>query len=157
MLKASLRKKYPPSPPCGCDICRSFCVRPGLWSVAQAGAALHGGLGGRMMLEVAPNRTFAVLSPAFHGCEGKIATQLHARAGCTFFEADESCELHGSVFLPLECAFCHHERAGQGRECHMDLQNDWNTSDGRQLVRAWCRQTGWWEVLGAFGLDSLKK
>ncbi len=157
MPRINLHKKYPPSPPCGCDICRAFCRRPGWWSVAQAAAALRGGLGKRMMLEVAPERTYAVLSPAFRGCEGKLATQTYANQGCTFLREDDSCELHASPYLPLECAFCHHERAGLGKQCHADLRADWRTPEGRQLVRVWCRQTGWWDVLGAFGLGSLRK
>ena len=110
-----------------------------------------------MMLEVAPNRFYAVLSPAFHGCEGKLATQTYAGAGCTFLNGGDDCELHASPFLPLECAFCHHERVGLGRQCHTDLETDWQTPVGRQLVKRWCRQMGWWEMLGVFGLDSLKK
>ncbi|REG04739.1 hypothetical protein [Pelolinea submarina] len=157
MPKINLLKKYPPSASCGCDICRAFCHRPGWWSVSQAASALHGGLGSRMMLEVAPNRTYAVLSPAFRGCEGKLATQTYAGAGCTFLNASDDCELHASPFLPLECAFCHHERVGLGRQCHADLETDWQTPEGRQLVRRWCRQMGWWEMLGVYGLDSLKR
>ena len=110
-----------------------------------------------MMLEVAPERTYTVLSPAFRGCEGKLATQTYANKGCTFLGENDSCELHATPYLPLECAFCHHERAGLGKQCHADLQTDWRTPEGRQLVRAWCRQTGWWDVLDAFGLGSLRK
>jgi hypothetical protein len=98
-----------------------------------------------------------VLSPALRGCEGKIASQLFADAGCTFLQGDDRCELHASPFLPLECAFCHHERAGLGINCHCDLETDWQTTEGRQLVRRWCHELGWWDVLGAFGLGSLRK
>ncbi len=153
----SLPDRYPRSEPCSCDVCRAYCARPGWWTVEQAVLILHVGYTGRMMLEVSPERTFAVLSPAFRGCEGGFALQSAADKGCNFLLPDNKCELHATPYLPLECAFCHHERAGLGDQCHADLQADWRTPAGRQLVRRWCRQMGWWDMLGAFGLDSLKK
>lgn len=65
------------------------------------------------MLEIAPELTFGVLSPAFRGCEGGIALQQYAQNGCCFL-SDSLCELHGTGFMPLECRFCHHLRAGLG-------------------------------------------
>ncbi|MBM3138184.1 MAG: hypothetical protein FJZ98_08360 [Chloroflexi bacterium] len=38
-----------------------------------------------MMLEIAPDRAFGVLSPVFRGCEGKIATNTFSENHCTFF------------------------------------------------------------------------
>jgi hypothetical protein len=32
----SLREEYPPSEPCSCEICKSYCVRPGWWTVEEA-------------------------------------------------------------------------------------------------------------------------
>ncbi len=69
-----------------------------------------------------PNGLFAVLSPAFKSCEGGFALQSAAEKGCSFLLPDKNCELHATPFLPLECAFCHHERVGQGRLCHADLE-----------------------------------
>ena len=131
-----LQERFPPSPPCACDVCRAYCARPGWWTVRQAAHALDAGLGGRMMLEVAPGMAFFVLAPAFRGCEGHIALQLFAGNGCTF-HADGACALHQTPHLPLECAFCHHARRGQGQACHDALAADWQTPEGRALVRRW--------------------
>ena len=129
-----LLERFPPSEPCTCETCLAFCVCLGWWAVDEALQALDGGLCGRMMLEVAPDRTFGVLSPAFRGCEGLIATNKYALNGCTFLE-NKNCCLHGSVLLPLECRFCHHTRQGQGVLCHEALEKDW----ARPLSGAsWC-------------------
>lgn len=106
-----LEKIFPPSEGCDCDICRSFCKRPGWWTVEQAERAIDMGYARRMMMEISPEFDFAVLSPAFYGCEGFIATNEGAKKGCNF-QKDGLCELHSSEILPLECAFCHHDRLG---------------------------------------------
>jgi hypothetical protein len=155
-IMGEISGRFPPSEPCACETCLAFCARPGWWAVEEAQRALGGGLGNRMMLEVAPERTFGVLSPAFKGCEGLIATNNYARNGCTFLE-NSKCSLHGSEFQPLECRFCHHTRQGQGVLCHGALEKDWARPHGRQLVRRWCKQTGFWDLLDAFGLPQLKK
>jgi len=152
-----LLEKYPPSQPCACEVCLAYCRRPGWWTVEQALLVLHEGYAGRIMLEISPERTFAVLSPAFKSCEGGFALQSAAEKGCSFLLPDKDCELHATPFLPLECAFCHHERVGQGRLCHADLERDWNTPHGQLLVKRWCRQMGWWDLLDSFGLEWLKK
>jgi hypothetical protein len=100
-----------------------------------------------MMLEMSPELTFGVLSPAFKGCEGAFAAQLFAKRGCTFLK-DERCELFGTGFQPLECRFCHHDRPGMGPRCHADLEKDWNTPAGRGLVVRWSKLTGFWERMG---------
>jgi hypothetical protein len=102
-------------------------------------------------------RTFAVLSPAFRGCEGGFALQSVANKGCNFLLSDRMCELHATPFLPLECAFCHHDRIGQGKQCHADLEKDWQSPAGKALVRRWCKQMDWWDLLDSFGLGWLKK
>ena len=109
-----------------------------------------------MMLELAPDRSFGVLSPAFKGCEGTFALQIYASLGCNFLK-DHRCELHGTGFQPLECRFCHHDRLGQGPQCHADLENDWNSPAGRALVARWCRLTRLWGRLESYGLAHLKK
>jgi len=139
--KRSLHLKYPPSEPCGCDVCRGYCARPGWWTVEQAKNAVADGLSGRMMVEVSPERDFGVLSPAFVGCEGGIALQGFAKNGCNFFK-DGLCELHATGHLPLECAYCHHARAGLGKDCHDDLERDWKTEQGKQLVNKWLKNIG---------------
>jgi hypothetical protein len=137
----TLAEKYPPSSPCSCDICKSDCRRPGWWTVNQAAEAIEAGYGTRMMLEMAPDFTFGVLSPAFKGCELQFAYQEYASAGCTFL-VDEKCELHGTSHQPLECRFCHHDRAGMGPRCHADIEKDWNTQAGRSLIVKWNQVVG---------------
>lgn len=131
-----LIKKYPPSEPCSCKICTDYCCRPGWWTVEEAVAALNNGLGNRMMLEISPDFTFGVLSPAFKGNESNIAMQIFSRKGCTFLR-DSLCELHNTGLQPLECRFCHHDRKGKGIKCHLDIEKDWNTKDGQELVKKW--------------------
>ncbi len=139
--KKSLAERYPPSEPCACPICLAYCARPGWWTVEEAELALQAGYAGRMMLELAPERTFGVLSPAFKGCEGSFATNECAPNGCNFLK-NGLCELYGTGFQPLECRFCHHDRVGLGPRCHADLEKDWHTPAGQGLVRQWLALTG---------------
>lgn len=134
----SLNERYPPSEPCSCDICRGYCRRPGWWTVEEAAKAMEAGYGSRMMLEMSPELTFGVLSPAFKGCEGYFALQDYSGFGCNFLK-DGLCELHGTGFEPLECRFCHHLRKGLGQKCHADLEKDWKTATGQALVKKWLR------------------
>lgn len=137
--RRTLPEKYPPSEPCTCEICLSFCARPGWWTVEEATRALGAGYGGRMMLEIAPELTFGVLSPAFKGCEKNFATNQFAKNGCNFLQNDR-CELYGTGHQPLECRFCHHERRGLGPKCHAELEKDWKTPAGQTLVEKWIKQ-----------------
>jgi hypothetical protein len=131
--------KYPPSEPCSCKICVSYCKRPGWWTVEEAQTALEDGCGPRMMLEISPEFTFGVLSPAFKGNEGAYALQLFANNGCTFLK-NNLCELNGTGIQPLECRFCHHNRPGEGIKCHLDIEKEWNSLFGQNLVRLWINQ-----------------
>jgi hypothetical protein len=149
--KLTLAQKYPPSPSCNCDICTGYCKRPGWWSVKEAAAAIRAGYAQRMMLEMAPELTFGVLSPAFKGCEGGIALNIHADRGCNFLK-NNLCELYDTGFMPLECRFCHHEHAGLGQQCHLDLEKDWHTPEGQNLIKEWGKQIGLWERLKEFQL-----
>ena len=137
--KKTLSEQFPPSEPCACDICLGYCARPGWWTVEEAARALEAGYGNRMMLEVAPELTFGVLSPAFKGCEKSIATDQFAKNKCTFLKNDR-CELYGTGHQPLECRFCHHERRGLGPKCHAALEKDWKTLAGQALVERWIKQ-----------------
>ncbi len=139
--KRTLAEKYPPSPPCSCEVCISYCKRPGWWTVEEASRAIEAGYGTRMMLEMAPGFSFGVLSPAFKGCEVKFAYKEYASAGCTFL-VDNKCDLHGTGHQPLECRYCHHERVGMGPLCHADIERDWNTLAGRALVVKWSEAVG---------------
>ena len=153
--KKTLAQKYPPSPPCSCEVCLGYCTRPGWWTVKEAARALKAGHGSRMMLELAPDRSFGVLSPAFKGCEGTFALQECAGQGCNFLK-EQRCELHGTGFQPIECRFCHHDRPGLGPQCHADIEKDWYTPAGRALVALWCRLTGLWGSLDSYELGKLK-
>jgi hypothetical protein len=106
------------------------------------------------MLEIAPERTFGVLSPAFPGCERSFALDRFADRGCNFLQ-DGACELHGSGFQPLECRFCHHDRPGLGPQCHAALEDDWYSPAGRALVTRWTRMFGLWAELKFFGLSRI--
>lgn len=134
-----LETRFPPSSPCSCDICRAHCCRPGWWTVEEARRAFAAGYGGRMMLELAPDRSFGVLSPAFKGCEGNVALKEYAKNGCNFLK-DGLCELHGTGLEPLECRYCHHTRTGMGTLCHAALEDDWRTPEGQKLVKLWIKE-----------------
>jgi hypothetical protein len=108
-----------------------------------------------MMLEVAPERTFGVLAPAFKGCEGSFALQECASNGCGFL-INNHCELYGTGVQPLECRFCHHDRPGQGPVCHAAIEREWQAPASRALVAQWCQLAGLWELLSAYGLEKLK-
>ncbi len=140
-FRKTLPEKYPPSEPCTCEICLSYCRRPGWWTVEEAAHALEAGYGNRMMLEIAPELTFGVLSPAFKGCEKSFATNEFAKNGCSFLK-DDRCELYGTGYQPLECRFCHHERRGWGPKCHTDLEKDWKMPAGQALIEKWIKQIG---------------
>ena len=136
-----MNEKYPPSEPCACEVCQRYCIRPGWWSVVEARQAIAAGYGERMMLEMAPEMTFGVLSPAFKGCEGTFAINEFANRGCNFLK-EGRCELFGSGHQPLECRFCHHDRQGLGPRCHADLEKDWKTPAGKKLVEEWIKVVG---------------
>src|SRR5512140_1885754 len=141
--KKSLAGKYPPSAPCACALCVSYCRRPGWWTVEEAARAMDAGYADRMMLEMSPERSYGVLAPSFQGCELRFAAQEYSGKGCTFFK-NELCELHGSGLMPLECRFCHHDRPGLGPRCHADIGRDWNTAAGRALIVRWSDLTDFW-------------
>ena len=146
-----LVQKYPPSQPCSCSICLGYCRRPGWWTVEEAQKVIQAGLASRMMLEISPEYSFGVLSPAFKGNELTIAMQCYADNKCTFLTND-LCELYGSGLQPLECRFCHHDRPGQGDTCHRDIEEDWHTPPGQRLVIQWCDLTNLWARLGLIKL-----
>jgi hypothetical protein len=112
--------------------------------VKEAARAIDAGYANRMMLEMAPDLSFGVLSPAFKGCEANFAMNINASNGCNFLK-DNLCELFGTGLEPLECRFCHHERIGQGEKCHLDLEKDWKTPVGQAVIAQWGKTTGLWE------------
>jgi hypothetical protein len=141
-----LEDYYSPSLPCDCEICRSYCIRPGWWTIEQASIAIDEGYDAKMMLEIAPDFSFAVLSPAFKGCEGQIAVNEFAKNGCIFF-SDGLCELHETSFQPLECKVCHHSSPGKGPKIHYELEKQWNTPQGIDVVIKWMKKTELWDKL----------
>ena len=46
-----------------CEVCLTYCARPGWWTVEEAARAMDAGYSDRMMLEISPELTFGVLSP----------------------------------------------------------------------------------------------
>jgi hypothetical protein len=146
-ISLEIIRKYPPSQPCSCVRCVSYCSRPGWWLVKEAEACIAAGYGFRMMLEVSPERDFAVLSPAFRGNEGNYALQEFSGYGCTFLR-NGLCELFGTGFQPLECRYCHHTREGTGNACHHDIERDWNSSHGKRIIVRWGNITGFWAKQG---------
>jgi len=139
--KLTLQQKYPPSQSCSCDVCKSYCLRPGWWTVDEAAKAIEAGYGKRMMLELSPDHRFGVLSPAFYGCEQNFALQEFSHHGCNFLSGG-LCELYGTGFEPLECRFCHHTRMGLGSKCHNDIEKDWKTQKGQTLINKWLKEYG---------------
>lgn len=131
-------QKYPPSEPCTCEICLSYCKRPGWWTVEEAEKIIKAGYCSRMMLEMSPEMNFGVLSPAFKGCEMNFALQQFSSNGCNFLK-NNLCELHGKGLMPLECRFCHHSRTGLGAKCHRDIEKDWHSKAGRKLIEKWIK------------------
>ena len=111
------------------------------------------GYAGRMMLEMSPELTFGVLSPAFKGNEANLAMQIFADQGCTFLK-ENLCELFGTGLQPLECRFCHHTRQGIGKKCHDALEKDWYSKAGQRLVIRWSEETRIFERYGLI-LDKL--
>jgi len=97
-----------------------------------------------MMLEISPEFTFGVLSPAFKGNEGNVALQIFAYQGCTFLK-DNLCELFGTGFQPLECRFCHHTRRGLGKKCHLAIEKEWRKKEGQKLIVHWGKLTRFFE------------
>ena len=144
--KKSLSQKYTPSNPCSCEICVSYCRRPGWWTVEEAAKAVNAGYAPRMMLEMSEDNSFGVISPAFKGCEQSFAKGIFAANGCNFL-ADNRCELFGTGHQPLECRYCHHDRRGMGNRCHADIAADWNTEQGRAIVVQWTAITDFWHRL----------
>lgn len=142
--KKDLRTTYPDSVPCSCDVCVSYCKRPGWWTVDEASRALSAGYGDRMMLEMSPDRAFGVLAPAYKGSELNFAVRPARDPQCTFLSNDR-CELHGTGHQPLECRVCHHSLPGLGPRCHADIEREWNTGAGRALVVKWSNRTDFWK------------
>ena len=147
-----LKLLYPPSKPCSCEICMNYCQRPGWWSVDEATQAIDTGYADRIMLEMSPELTFGVLSPAFKGNEGEIAVQFYSQNGCTFLSGNR-CELYGTGFQPMECRFCHHTRKGMGKECHSAIEMDWHSQAGQRLVIRWMKLM---HVLDKYGFHVLE-
>lgn len=148
MLKSQLEQYqtmselFPPSASCHFDV-RQSCQRTGWWTVEEAQRAMKNGLSLRMMLDVSPDLSYGVLSPAYRGCEGNVALNSLKKNGCAF-DADGSCRLHNTGLQPLECRFCHHTRVDLELKCHEALDWDWRTPQGQALVQAWTKEVGLW-------------
>lgn len=141
MAAPKLNKIFPPSEPCSCDICISYCARPGWWTIDEAIKIIESDYANRCMLEVSPEFTFGVISPAFRGAECNFGLQEYSENKCTFLK-DELCELFETGFQPIECRYCHHSRVGLGEKCHYALEMEWNTFRGQKTVEKWIEKVG---------------
>lgn len=128
----SLRDKYPPSEPCSCEICRSYCVRPGWWTVEEASKAIKAGYGHRMMLEIAPEMTFGVLSPAFKGCEGFMLCRSIQKTDAIFIQT-AFVSFSGQVCRPLNAAIAIISEKASGRNAMRTLKR----TGAHRSVRPW--------------------
>ena len=149
MQALKLKEKYIPSEPCTCETCRSYCKRPGWWTVEEAERVISTQYAFRMMLEISPGMHFGVLSPAFKGNEGNYALQVFSNQGCTFL-INDLCELFGTGFQPLECQYCHHDRKGLGSKCHSDIEKEWDSDYAQRLIVRWGNKTGFWQRQGVY-------
>ena len=117
---------------------------------------MKAGYSNRMMLEISPERTFGVLSPAFNNCEGSFSYQCFSKNKCTFL-VENLCDLQKNGFVPLECQFCHHTRLGLGQKCHSALEKDWKTKAGQFLVEEWAKEFHLWgtfqKIVGIYEHD----
>jgi hypothetical protein len=145
--KLTLSEKYPSSEPCSCEVCTSYCQRPGWWTVEEAEKVIEAGFADRMMLEISPEQNFAVLSPAFKGNECNYASHIYSKQACTFLQ-NGLCELYDRSLQPLECKYCHHNRKGLGIKCHLDIEKEWKTNDAKRLVVKWGNIVGFWQRQG---------
>ncbi len=148
MLKSQLEQYetmlqlLPPSAACCYEVHKNA-HRTGWWAVEEAKKAIEAGLSPRMMLEVSPDLSYGVLSPAYRSCEGNVSLSSCRKNGCTFC-ADGLCRLYNTGLQPLECRFGHHPSADIASNCHQTIERDWRTSKGQALVQAWTNEVGLW-------------
>lgn len=142
----NIYNRYPHSQSCSCEVCKSFCKRPGWWTPEQTKEIIKVGYYNKIMLEISPELTFGVLSPAFKGCEMNIAINLFKENWCTFYH-NGLCDLHNTPYLPLECAFCNHDSKGQGQKCHTDIEQLWKSKENQKIIKEWGEMVGLWERL----------
>jgi hypothetical protein len=146
-MKKDLYNLFPPSDSCSCDICKSYCERPGWWTVEEATSAISTGYASRMMLEISPEKKIGVLSPASKGAEGNYALDIFSKNKCTFLK-EGLCELFGTSYQPLECRYCHHSRKGLGVKCYEEIEKEWNTNEAKRLIVKWGNILGFWNCQG---------
>lgn len=135
-----------------CPRCVRMCEeRPGWPTVAEAGALMEKGYGGRLMLDwwvmlSVPDDVY-VLSPAIVDREGRYAPEGIPDGRCTFLTRDGLCELH-EAGKPLECAVadCRLEDTKRDRgavnRMKARIVGDWSSEAGRALVARWKREVG---------------
>ena len=84
--------------------------------------------------------------------------QSAAEKGCNFLSAGNRCELHATPYLPLECAFSHHRaRRARANSATPIWKKIGRPPWASPLVKRWCRQLGWWDLLEGLGLGWLRK
>lgn len=77
-----LKEKHQPSQPCSCDICKSYCLRPGWWTVEETEKAIENGLSSRIMnvcLHLKAIDDFQIKCSAYNmGKMGKLFVMIFA-------------------------------------------------------------------------------
>ena len=140
-------------PECRCEKCISGCRRmPGLFAPAQATQAIEAGLADRLMAvgyhdDRGTYRALAPLTSPKDGVYHPTAITPHlrletasAKGRCTFFTADDRCEIHASGFKPLECAsalLC--KTSGGDVASNTEIRDAWASPEGRRVIAVWER------------------
>jgi hypothetical protein len=125
---------------------------PGLFTPAQAIQAIDAGLSDRLMAvgyhdDRGTYRALAPLTIPKDGVYHPTAITPHlrletasAKGRCTFFTADNLCEIHATGFKPRECAtalLCRTD--SEGPASNAAIRDAWASAEGRGVVAAWER------------------
>lgn len=125
---------------------------PGLFTPAEAMKAIGAGLSDRMMAvgyddERGIYRCLAPLTAPKDGVYHPTAITPHlrletasAKGRCTFFTADNLCEIHATGFKPHECAMliCSPDRQ-RPTVTNGAIRDAWASPEGRRVISVWER------------------
>jgi Fe-S-cluster containining protein len=138
---------------CRCKKCATACEHiPGLFTPEEATKAIEAGLTDRLMAvgchdERGTYRGISPLSMPKDGVYEATAITPHlrletaaAKGRCTFFTADNRCEIHATGFKPRECATALLCRTGDDRPAsNAAIRDAWASLQGRRVVAVWER------------------
>lgn len=141
---------YPDTEGCACDTCKAYCLgNPGYGTPAEIAALIESGHGNRLMLdwwdEDEDLPYTEVLAPASVGYERGYAPAENQspvpwltgwiKGPCAFLTADLQCSIYDQ--RPIECRAVRHDVQQPG--IPLAVVSTWNTDEGRDLVKRWCR------------------